>query len=132
MAISESRVVNGVTRAIWDDAASTYTEYAADGTTVTLTRAYTAVETLIKQGRDAQATAGTNSNTLRAQAQTAIDELVADRAQLATLAGIANATINAGPAPYIKAVGASLDRADRRLIQVIRLVSGLLSSTVDS
>lgn len=65
MAVSESRVIGGVTRAVWDDAAQTYTEYAADGTTVTLTRAYTAVEQLLKQGRDAQATAGTNGTTLR-------------------------------------------------------------------
>lgn len=129
MAVSESRVIGGVTRAVWDDAAQTYTEYAADGTTVTLTRAYTAVEQLLKQGRDAQATAGTNGTTLRGQAQAAINELLADRATLATLAGTANATINSTPAPYIKNLGAMLDRADRRLIQAIRLVSGLLNVT---
>ena len=129
MAISESRVINGVVRAAWDDAAETYTEYGADGVTVTLTRAYTAVELAIKAGRVAQATAGTNSTTLRSQAQAAIDELLADRTGLQGVAAVTNAAILAAPGPYVKGVAAALDRSDKRLVQVIRLVSGLLSTT---
>lgn len=129
MAVSESRVIDGITRAVWDDDTSTYTEYSANGQTVTLARAYTAVESELKAERDARATAGANSATLRAQAQAAIDELLADRAQLATLAATANATINGAPAAYVKGVGVALGHADKRLVQVIRLVAGLLGTT---
>lgn len=128
MAVSESRVVNGVTRATWDDDLEQYREFAADGTTVSLSRAYTAVELLVKAGRVAQATAGTNGATLRAQATAAITNLIADRAAL-DIAATANATINAGPAPYIKNLAAALRRTDQSLIQTMRLVSGLLDTT---
>lgn len=129
MAVSESRIVNGVVRAVWDDADETYTEYAPDGTTVTLSRPYTAVELLVKADRVARITAGNNSASLRSQAQAAIDDLLADRAALQNAASATNATINANPAPYIKGIAQALDRTDKRLVQVIRLVSGLLATT---
>lgn len=131
MAVSESRVIDGVVRATWDDDLEQYREFAADGTTATLTRAYTAVELLVKAGRVAQATAGTNGATLRAQATVAIAALLADRTAVQGLSATANATINANPAAYVKGVANALDRTDKYLVQVIRLVSGLLD-TADS
>lgn len=111
------------------DTAETYTEYGTDGVTVTLTRTYTTVELLEKAERSALRTVSLNSEALRAQAQAAIDKLMANRKALATLAAATNATINANPAPYIKGVGAALDEATQRLVQVIRIVSGLLAVT---
>lgn len=129
MAVSETRIVDGVVRATWDDDLEQYREFSPDGTTVTLTRAYTAVEQALKAARVAQATAGANGATLRAQAQTAITQLLADRTAVANLAGTPNATINANPAGYVKGVANALDRTDKYLIQVIRLVAGLLDTT---
>ena len=129
MAVSESRVIDGVVRATWDDDLEQYREFAADGVTATLTRAYTAVELLVKADRAARVTAAANSATIRSQAQAAIAQLLADRTAVAGLGSTANATINANPAAYVKGTANALDRTDKYLIQVIRLVAGLLDTT---
>lgn len=129
MAVEESRIIDGVVRATWDDDLEQYREFAADGITATLTRAYTTVELLIKADRAARVAAGDNSSALRSQAQAAITQLLADRTAVAGLGGTANATVNANPAVYVKGVANALDRTDKYLIQVIRLVAGLLDTT---
>lgn len=128
MAISASVTVAGVIRATWDDTTQLYTEFANDGTTQTLQRAYTQVEVEQKAERVARATAQTNMATLQAQLAAGIASITADITTLDTLAGIANGTINATPSTYIKQLGAGLKRTDKAVIGLARIISKQLST----
>lgn len=98
---------NGVIREIWNDTDRIYVAYD-EGGSPTLTRPYTAEENAIA---DAEAQAGQIESNRRA-----IEAALADAlAELQTIVDATNATINAGPAPYIKI----LARAARRLIRLV-------------
>ena len=99
---------NGITRQWWDDATRTYHEYD-EASVETLTRAYTAQENADADARTAAATQDANRRTIE-------DKLDAAMTDVQTLLDTANATINAGPAPYIK----TLARVARLLIRLVR------------
>jgi hypothetical protein len=93
----------------WDFGTGVHTEFALDGSTVRsvpFTEAdYTAWQTARGQGL----------STAEATQRSLNDALAGALTDLQTLLDTSNATINAGPAPYIKAVA----RAERRIIMVL-------------
>lgn len=128
MAVVASVTVAGVVRATWDDATQLYTEFASNGTTQTLQRAYTQVELDAKAERVARATAQTNLATLQSQIAAGIASITADITGLDTLAATANATINSTPSTTIKQLGADLKRTDKAVIALARIISDQLST----
>lgn len=99
---------NGVTRQWWDDTTRTYHEYSAAGVE-TLARAYTTQENADADARAAATLADANRRSIEDKLDTAM-------AEVQTLLDTSNATINSGPAPYIK----TLARVARLLIRLVR------------
>lgn len=103
-----AEVMNGVLRKWWDDATRTYHEYNEAGVE-TLARAYTTQEIADADARALAATQDANRRNIE-------DKLDAAMAEVQTLLDTSNATINAGPAPFIK----TLARVARLLIRLVR------------
>lgn len=100
--------VEGVRREWWDDPTRTYHEYDVAGVEV-LIRPYTPGENAELDARTVAEQQDTNRRTIE-------DKLDAAVADVQTLLDASNATINAGPAPYIK----TLARVARLLIRLAR------------
>ena len=118
----------GRLREQWDDTARTYRRWDASGALVEQ-RAYTTAENADADARAAQSTAAANEATITDQVRAAIDALIASRATIkSTVLDPTNATINAGPAPYIKALAKAVRDDEQTLIRVCRLLSRQLDS----
>lgn len=128
MAVVASVVVGGVVRATWDDATEQYQEFAADGTTVTLTRGYTAVELAQKAERTTRTTQQNNHATLLAQLESGIAALTTDVSDLNALAAQAAPASLAIMWTRHQALGAGLRRTDKAVIGLARIISSSLSS----
>ena len=90
--------------------------------------AYTPEENAALDAIIAAAAARTNEATLTDQVR-AIDALIAPRATLkSTVLDPTNATINAGPAPFVKAVAKAVRDDEQTLIRLCRLVARQLDS----
>lgn len=105
--MSQQNYLDGVLRERWDDVQRTYTEFDAAGEVVS-SRPYTVEENARADAEAAAVVADSN----RVSIETALDDTLAE---LQTLVDTPNATINSGPAPYIKV----LARALRRLIRLV-------------
>lgn len=99
--------INGTLREEWDDDARTYTEYDEQGAEVS-SRPYTAEENARADAEAAQALVESNRRTIE-------EALGAALATLQTTIDTANATINAGPAVYVKDIA----RIQRRIIRLL-------------
>jgi hypothetical protein len=75
MAVSASVTVAGVIRGVWDDDVEQYIEYAPDGATETLRRAYTAVELAQKAERVTRTTETVNDAAQRDRLRTGVPKL---------------------------------------------------------
>jgi|GEM_PF-3761532 len=133
MAVVASVTVAGVVRATWDDAgAGTYREYAPDGTTVTLTRAYTAVESAQKAERDARAAQQANYDALRTKAIAAVGAVRTSARTVTTARGRTDTQIagtTAAIAASIRGVADALLVADDALVALARLIGPALDTT---
>lgn len=89
----------------WDDSTQTFTKADAEGIIIE-TRPYNDAEL-------AQASSRTSDTTAEGNKKTVVDALLAGLNDLQTLIDTPNSTINAGPAPYIKALARLLRRIIR-------------------
>ena len=91
--------------------------------------AYTPEENAALDAIITAAAARTNEATLTDQVRATIDALIASRATLkSTVLDPTNATINAGPAPFVKAVAKAVRDDEQTLIRLCRLVARQLDS----
>lgn len=127
MAVVAQIVLGGVRRATWDDATEQYREYGADGTTVTLTRAYTPVELLQKAERVQASTAAANYAAYRSQIAAGISALQGDIAMLNAGIALTDAQSAAQIGPNFKALCAVTKRLEDAVIGLARIVSGTLT-----
>lgn len=108
--------VDGIVRESWDDTAYTVTYYDAAGVLVDSTpenpnpRSYTAAEI-------AFADALAQDRLEEANARTIEQALTGDLTAMQTLIDTTNATINAGPAPFLKDIARAIRRLDRRALE---------------
>lgn len=127
MAVVDQVILNGVVRATWDDATERYKEFATDGVTVTIDRAYTPVELGQKAERTARAQQQQNYATTRAQIEGGIAALQADIATLQAGAALSDAQAAAQIGPNFKALCNIVIRLENSTIGLARIVSGALS-----
>lgn len=97
--------INGTLREEWDDDARMYTEYDEQGA-VESTRPYTAEENARADAEAAETLEQDNKRTIE-------EALAVDLTAMQTIIDTANATINAGPAAYIKDIARAIRRLDR-------------------
>ena len=129
MAVIDSRVVGGVVREQWTDVAGgTYTAFDAAGQVVS-TRAFTAPELAWLAEWQARQAERANVAALQAEARTRVADLLASMATLRASRDMANATINANPAAYIKGLANQLLVTDRALVAAVRVLVGVVDST---
>lgn len=103
---------DGVLAQRWDNEARTYTDYRTDPDTV---RAYTPEENAAAEAAELAATEVIYEGDI-------VGKIVAiDMPAMQALLDATNATINAGPAPYLKDIARAVRRLDRK---VLRLLDG--------
>lgn len=129
MTVSVSTTVGGIVRAVWEDDLAQYKEFAADGVTVTLTRAYSQVENEQKAERATRTTLQNNGNTVRTQIETGIAALLTDVSDLNAVAGQAAPASLAVMWTRHQLLAAGLRRTDKAVIGLGRIITGALSTT---
>lgn len=103
---------NGVLREFWDDSLRTYTTWDAAGVQ-TSTRAYTPIENARADAEAAASTTSGNGSTITDRI------LTVDMPAMQALLDATNATINAGPAPYLKDIARAVRRLDRKVANLL-------------
>lgn len=93
----------------YDDTVRRYYEYAEDGT-VLVDRPYTPAEVADADARELVAQQDSNAGVVTTKLSDAL-------AELDTLIGTSNSTINGGPAPYVKALARILRLVLRALLR---------------
>lgn len=127
MAVVARTILGGVLRATWDDATEQYTEFGTDGTTVTLSRAYTPVEQALKAQRVSEAAAAANYASIRSQITAGIAALQGDIAMLNAGIALTDAQSASQIGPNFKALCAVTKRLEDAVIGLARIVSGTLT-----
>ena len=116
------RFFDGELRERADDATRTVTTWDAAGQ-VTSTRPYSPEENAAADSRAASEQAQAQREATRAAVRAIVDDLRAEKARAQAVIDATNATINAGPAPYVKDVARAAKRiADAAIDDLARFV----------
>jgi len=128
--IVKTFTIDAVDRIVWDSERGVVT-YAADGTTETDVRPFTALEQDFV-GKAVFEVGSDNTNTLTADLITSIDTMLAGIQQIRNFSNggvLTKAQVNADPDAIMRIVAAELVEVEENLIKLVRVQTGQTEST---